>query len=194
MPEDTSDLSCTLVRERPKISKMKDYELALLGTVDMSQGQILKEEFQDWGLYKIEFDFTIKEFTQHHWINLFHFAPSGTNSQNWLENTNNRPVIHIKNDEKKMFVCFGPDFSCKFIDEVIEEMKRYHVVIQQCLEYGQVVYKVILNGKTMFSEAEPSPKIYESVKLYGSNPWSKSVGDENYVIATIENLKVEQDC
>ena len=74
----------------------------------------------------------------------------------------------------------------------IEEMKQYHIIIQQCQEDDEVVLRVILNGQDVFNKVNPSPKIYETVILYGSNPWYGSFEDEN--LGTFENLRISQVC
>ena len=63
MPEDTSNLSCTLVRDKPLTSKAPETKpnFELEGTVAWGNEEVLKE-FQDWGLhFRVEFDLEIKE-------------------------------------------------------------------------------------------------------------------------------------
>ena len=68
--------------------------------------------------------------------------------------------------------------------------KKDHMVIQQCLESGQVVYKVIINGEVEATVVNSNPLSFHSVKLYASDPWYTVSYCDDAAYVSLENLSV----
>ena len=47
----------------------------------------------------------------------------------------------------------------------------YHIIIQQCLENGEFVYKIVINDEVIISPVNSNPLTFNQVKLYTSDPW-----------------------
>ena len=66
--------------------------------------------------------------------------------------------------------------------------KQYDITIQQSKIGGRYMYQVFISGKRVINEVNRSPKRFNNVKLYTSDPWYPAFTSD---LGTISNLKIE---
>ena len=105
------------------------------------------------------------------------------------------PAVWIRKDGK-FHICnmFGAgSFStCEVLAINLDEV--YHIVLQQCLENGEVVYKIEINNEIIVSNTITNTNnavTFDLVKLYVSNPWDTAF-DSQY--GSVENFKFQKTC
>ena len=66
--------------------------------------------------------------------------------------------------------------------------KEYDITIQQSQIGGRYMYQVFISGKRVINVVNRSPKPFNDVKLYTSDPWYPAFTSD---LGTISNLKIE---
>ena len=72
------------------------------------------------------------------------------------------------------------DFNYQYF----EEGQKYHFVIEQTLEDGIVMYKIIVDGEVVHSQQNNKPQNFNNVMAYVSDPWTPTFD------GCLENLKL----
>ena len=154
------------------------------GEVEIKKGQLLKE-FEDWGPYfKVEADITVNKATPAECCNVFHFT---ANDNNCCDHGDRIPFLFI-NEAGHFHVSSSVNGNGNYYQNYEYELgKKYHMVIQQCFENGELVYKIMMDDEVFLSEVNSNPLTFELVKLYAGQPW-KDHFDAEY--GSLENLKV----
>ena len=62
-------------------------------------------------------------------------------------------------------------YLLNYVDYKFELNQPYHIIIQQCLENGEFVYKIVINDEVILSAVNSNPLTFNLVKLYTSDPW-----------------------
>ena len=65
-----------------------------------------------------------------------------------------------------------------------EEGQKYHFVIEQTVEDGIVMYKIIVDGEVVHSKQNNNPQDFNNVMAYVSDPW------RNPFDGCLENLEL----
>ena len=70
-------------------------------------------------------------------------------------------------------------FNYAFVDG-----QKYHFVIEQTLEDGIVMYRIIVDGEVVHSKQNNKPQSFNNVMAYVSDPWTPTFD------GCLENLKL----
>ena len=154
------------------------------GQVDLHSGQVLTQ-FENWGpYYKVEFDITVKQQMSSS-CDCLHFTATGADTKHG----DRYPFFYIYSSGK-FFIGSSVNSNWNYYNDDIEYEvgTKSHVVIQQCLENGQLVFKIIMNGGVEENVVNSNPLTFNSMKVYasGSKYPAGDCVDSDYV--SLENL------
>ena len=164
MPQDTSTLTCTILR-KPLLSKeTTPMGFTINGLVTTTKGNKTKV-FHNWGeKFLIKFEIEInQEFTMG-WLNVFHMTIGGNNGKN-----ERIPAVFVNKAKYFRFVISNEnkhvwDFS-------YEVSKKYSVEIEQKTVAGKFMYCIQIDGQSSNCKENTLPRSFDSVQLYLSDPW-----------------------
>ena len=147
-----------------------------------SKGNLLKE-FNNYGpYYKVEFDITVNTYPGN--CEVFHFT---ANDNDCCNQGDRYPMLYC-NSQPAFWLTSSLNSNANYGKNYFYDVgTKYHIVIEQCLENGQLVYKIIVNDEVFVTEVNSNPLTFDSVKLYAAGAWHTACNDENI---SLENLKV----
>ena len=79
--------------------------------------------------------------------------------------------MHVQNKKFHISTSLNGNGNSKFKYKY-EKHQKYHIVIQQSLENGLVMYKIIVDGEVVYSQQNNQPQNFNNVMAYVSDPWS----------------------
>ena len=124
-------------------------------------GQII-QTFEKWGnTFKVEFDITANK-AKTGYTNILHL----TAGENW----NRIPAVFIS----QVFVIITSlDGNVNhWVNVPFVDGQKYHFVIEQTLEDGIVMYRIIVDGEVVHSKQNNKPQSFNNVMAYVSDPWT----------------------
>ena len=99
--------------------------------------------------------------------NVLHLTTGG----NCCGNGQRIPAVHVQNKKFHISTSLNGNGNSKFKYKY-EKHQKYHIVIQQSLENGLVMYKIIVDGEVVYSQQNNQPQNFNNVMAYVSDPWS----------------------
>ena len=150
----------------------------------MEKGKLVTA-FPTWSTeYQIEFDIIVTDNAgmTDNYINVFHVSNISSNDGDGSK----IPGAWLNKDFFR-FCCGNND--CVTLNGGKDKYKLntlYHFKITQELEGEKVMFKARHVDSQLYFTENPSPKEYENVKLYVSDPWSDSFASHG----TISNLEI----
>ena len=140
------------------------------------KGQII-QTFEKWGsTFKVEFDIIAFK-AKTGLTNVLHLT-TGESCPSFF--CHRIPSVYINQwGQFHIYTSFGKRTVYKF-----EDGQKYHFAIEQTLEDGIVMYKVIVDGQVVHSEQNNKPEDFNNVMAYVSDPWDPTFD------GCLENLKL----
>ena len=145
------------------------------------KGQII-QTFEKWGsTFKVEFDITANRALAGGFTNVLHL----TTGENCCGNGQRIPSVFIT-EWRQFYISTSLDGNGNhdFYYQYFEEGQKYHFVIEQTLEDGIVMYKIIVDGEVVHSQQNNKPQNFNNVMAYVSDPWTPTFD------GCLENLKL----
>ena len=167
MPQDTSSLTCTLVRKPLLATEPTKMSFTINGLVTMSRGNKAKV-FHNWGeKFLITFEIEVNQEFTDHWLNVFHMTIGGNNGKN-----ERIPAVFVNKAKKIIFVMSNEH---KHVWDFNYELnKKYSVEIEQKPEGGKFMYCIQIDGESSHCKENTTPRSFDSVQLYLSDPWHET--------------------
>ena len=170
MPQDTSSLTCTLVREPLLSKKTTPMAFMINGLVTTTKGNKTKV-FHNWGeKFLIKFEIEVNQELTTNWLNVFHM----TIGQNSKEHGDRIPALFVNRSKKFSFamnIGNDQDHVWKFNYQL---NKTYSVEIMQKLVAGKLMYCIKIDGQSSHCKENTTPRSFDSVQLYLSDPWHET--------------------
>ena len=140
------------------------------------------QTFDKWGsIYRVEFDITVlKNPPGVKTVNILHL----TTDSNCCKKGQRIPSVEVKASGQVRIATAIDGNGNYVVKHNIEHGKKYHFVIQQALENGIVMYKIIVDGVVIRSKQNTQPEDYYDVKAYLSDPWKQTFN------GCLENLEL----
>ena len=144
--------------------------------------------FQNWGdWFKLEFSIKVTKIPTSVWTNVFHFTVDDGNGN--INASINIPALFIKKDGYFQ-VCSAVSGNQKCKNYYFELGKRYHIIIEQSLDFrGKTYYNINIDGDNILFTENTHPRSFQIVKLYASDPWSSPFSAD---LGNICNVKIEE--
>ena len=140
------------------------------------------QTFDKWGsIFRVEFDITVlKNPPGVKKTNILHLTTDG----NCCQKGQRVPNVEVKASGQVWIATALNGHGNRVVKHNIEFGKKYHFVIQQALENGIVMYKIIVDGVVIRSIQNTQPEDYYNVKAYLSDPWKQTFN------GCLENLEL----
>ena len=164
---------------------------------------MVKKAYPSWGpSFKVSFSIKFNKFPRlKPPTNIIHFT-NGGNCCNYGERI---PAVYCKSFRTWQWFRRRRYIKLLFISAVNEDGnfrkgyfpkgrngfalgKQYDITIQQSQIGGRYMYQVFISGKRVINVVNRSPKPFNDVKLYTSDPWYPAFTSD---LGTISNLKIE---
>ena len=167
MPQDTSTLTCTIVR-KPLLSKeTTPMGFTINGLVTTTKGNKTKV-FHNWGeKFLIKFEIEVNQELTTNWLNVFHM----TIGQNNKEHGDRIPALFVNKAKYFAFTMSNGNqhnYVWKF-DYQLDT--TYSVEIMQKPMAEKLMYCIQIDGQSSHCKENTLPRSFDSVQLYLSDPW-----------------------
>ena len=169
MPQDTSSLTCTLVR-KPLLSKeTTPMAFMINGLVTTTKGNKAKV-FHNWGeKFLIKFEIEVNQELTTNWLNVFHMTIGG----NMGKHGDRIPALFVNKAKFFHFTMSIGDKKNYVWNFNYQLNKAYSVAIMQKLVAGQYIYCIQIDGQSHCKE-NTTPRSFDFVQLYLSDPWHET--------------------
>ena len=169
MPQDTSSLTCTLVR-KPLLSKeTTPMAFMINGLVTTTKGKKTKV-FHNWGeKFLIKFEIEVNQELTTNWLNVFHMTIGG----NMGKHGDRIPALFVNKAKFFHFTMSIGDKKNYVWNFNYQLNKAYSVEIMQKLVAGKYMYCIQIDGQSHCKE-NTTPRSFDSVQLYLSDPWHET--------------------
>ena len=138
------------------------------------KGQVI-QTFEKWGsIFKVEFDIR-PNFDWHQVTSVLHLTTG--------EESRRIPAVLVRSNQFHISTTLDGNGNYWFNYE-FEEGQKYHFVIEQTVEDGIVMYKIIVDGEVVHSKQNNNPQDFNNVMAYVSDPW------RNPFDGCLENLEL----
>ena len=115
--------------------------------------------------FKVEFDITANR-AQTDYTNVLHL----TTGENCCGNGQRIPAVYISS---VIVIITSLDGNGNhWVNYPFVDGQKYHFVIEQTLEDGIVMYKIIVDGEVFYSKQNNQPQNFNNVMAYVSDPWT----------------------
>ena len=166
---------------------------------------MMMKSYSTWGpSFKVSFSLKINKLPRiidgKIYTNIIHF----TNGENCCKSGERIPAVYIKRVGFGRWRWWRRNLKLTFISDingrgnfwfdfpngrnVLALGKQYDITIQQSQIGGRYMYQVFVSGKRVINVVNRSPKTFNNVKLYTSDPWYQAFTSD---LGTVSKLKIE---
>ena len=169
MPQDTSTLTCTIVR-KPLLSKeTTPMGFTINGLVTTTKGNKTKV-FHNWGeKFLVKFEIEVNHQLTTNWLNVLHMTIGGNSGKHG----DRIPALFANKSKFFHFTMSIGDKKNYAWNFNYQLNKAYSVEIMQKPVAGKYMYCIQIDGQSHCKE-NTTPRSFDSVQLYLSDPWHET--------------------